>query len=95
MHYVSRQQMHALEYLVYHVHPFGYDQNSTEKLPRKLFLDEIISRSDVKSYAPEYYEHERFDDLDNFELEFKKIYFLEFTILKIQNDIEERTLWNK
>lgn len=53
--------MHLLEYLIYHVHPYGYDQNSTEQLPRKLYLDEIIARSDIKSFAPEYYEHEKFE----------------------------------
>lgn len=58
-HYVSERKNYLLEYLVYHVHPFGYEQNLTEALPRKLLLDEIITRSDAPSFAKEYREHER------------------------------------
>lgn len=67
MHYVNKNKNFLLEYLVYHVHPFGYEQNTTEVLPKKLSLDEIIERSDAKSYAPEYKEHERIHNIEESE----------------------------
>lgn len=60
VHYVTNKEIYLLEYLIYNVHPFGYDQNSTEVLPPKFSLPEVIARSDAKSFAKEYYEHERF-----------------------------------
>jgi hypothetical protein len=56
MHYVSGNEMHALEYYTYFVHPFGFDKNSTEVLPRKLSLDEIIAKSDLPGTGSHYFE---------------------------------------
>jgi hypothetical protein len=56
MHYVSGPQMHALEYYTYAVHPFGIDKNSTEVLPRKLTIDEIIARSNIPGTGSHYFD---------------------------------------
>jgi glycoprotein-N-acetylgalactosamine 3-beta-galactosyltransferase len=64
LHYVEANQMHELEYLIYHVHPFGLDKNSTEKLPRKLGLKEIIATSDTKGWGKEFFDHEPVHNLD-------------------------------
>lgn len=60
MHYVTETQKYLFEHLVYNVHPFGYEQNITETLPRKFSLDEVIARSDAKCFAPQYLEHEKY-----------------------------------
>jgi glycoprotein-N-acetylgalactosamine 3-beta-galactosyltransferase len=65
MHYVSVQEMHTLEYFVYHVHPFGMDKNSTETLPRKLSIDEIIAASDKKGFGREYTDHKPIHNFDS------------------------------
>ena len=64
-HYVRPVEMHALQYMIYDVHPFGLNKNLTEKLPRKLNLTEIVNASDVDSYSPNFRPHEHvhyFDD---------------------------------
>jgi glycoprotein-N-acetylgalactosamine 3-beta-galactosyltransferase len=58
-HYVSPLEMHMLEYLTYHVHPYGLQKNLTETLPRKLSIEELIKLSDEKSFAANYQEHKR------------------------------------
>jgi glycoprotein-N-acetylgalactosamine 3-beta-galactosyltransferase len=65
MHYVQPKQMHALEYFVYHVHPFGLDKNSTESLPRKLSLDEIVAASDKKGFGKLYTDHKPIHNFDS------------------------------
>jgi hypothetical protein len=60
--------MHELEYLIYHVHPLGLDKNSTEKLPRKLELREIIAASDIKGWGKEYVDHEPVHYLESSEV---------------------------
>lgn len=58
-HYTKPKEINLLEFLIYHVHPFGLEKNLTETLPRKLSLDEIIKDSDVGSiFSPNYKEHE-------------------------------------
>lgn len=57
MNYVKPSEMYALEYFVYQVHPFGIQKNLTEKLPRKLSIEEIIAASDVKGYGNMYTDH--------------------------------------
>lgn len=47
-HYVKPNQMYWLEYFIYHSHPFGIGKNSSETLPRKLALTEIIAGSDAR-----------------------------------------------
>jgi glycoprotein-N-acetylgalactosamine 3-beta-galactosyltransferase len=56
-HYISPKRMNFLEYLVYHVHPFGLKKNLTEKLPRKLTLKEMIKLSEAKTYSPNRINH--------------------------------------
>jgi glycoprotein-N-acetylgalactosamine 3-beta-galactosyltransferase len=67
LHYVDPEQMFRLEYLIYHVHPFGVDKNSTEKLPRKFSLKEIIAASDIKGWGKIYSDHEPVHHLDSSE----------------------------
>lgn len=71
MHYIAPPEMYYLEYLIYHVHPFGLEINVTESLPRKYSLREIIAASDSKSYAPNYEKHRKIHKLDKSE-KFKK-----------------------
>lgn len=55
MHYILAPEMHFLQSIVYHVHPFGLDKNSTEKLPQKLGFDEIVKAGEAESYLVEYF----------------------------------------
>lgn len=65
-HYVSPKEMYMMQFLIYQLHPFGYAKNLTEKFPRKLSLQEIISASDNKSiFASNYNEHESIHYIDD------------------------------
>lgn len=64
-HYTSPKEIHALQYLIYKVHPFGLRKNLTESLPRKLSINELIALSDEKSFAPFYREHVRIHHIDD------------------------------
>ena len=67
MHYVEPMELFVLEYFIYHVHPFGLEKNSTEKLPRKLAVSEIIAASDKKGWGSLYHDHEPVHNLDDSE----------------------------
>lgn len=56
LHYVSKREMYLQEYFAYKVHPFGLDKNTTEVLPRKLPLEEIIARSDIPGTGIHYFD---------------------------------------
>jgi hypothetical protein len=58
MHYVSPSEMYFLDYLIYHVHLFGLKLNSSETLPRKLSLKEILDASDVESDSINFRKHQ-------------------------------------
>lgn len=88
-HYVNEHQNVFLEYLVYQVHPFGYEQNNTEVLPSKLSLEAVIARSDAHSFAPEYREHKKYMKIFSIILNISFYFFLGLTILKKANDINE------
>jgi hypothetical protein len=47
--------MYLLDYFTYHVHPFGLDKNSTEVLPRKPTLDEVLARSNIPGTGSHYF----------------------------------------
>lgn len=64
MHYVTPKELYTLDYFIYNVHPFGLDKNSTETLPRKLSLDEIVAASDKKGYGKHFKDH---NPIHNFE----------------------------
>ena len=64
-HYTDPKEMHMLDYLIYHVHPFGLQKNLTETMPRKLSIEELIKLSDEKSFAKNYEEHERKHMIDD------------------------------
>ncbi|KAG5667438.1 hypothetical protein PVAND_015418 [Polypedilum vanderplanki] len=69
-HYVKPNEMHLLENLIYHVHPFGLEKNSSEELPKKLSMNEILKTSDVKSNSPNFIPHEiihNFDEDEKFD----------------------------
>ena len=67
MHYVNAKRMHALEYFVYYMHPFGLYKNLTETLPRKLSIKEIIAASDMRGFGLNYTEHDPVHNLDDSE----------------------------
>lgn len=67
-HYIKPAEMYFLEVLIYHVHPFGLHKNVSETLPKKLKLEEIISASDAKSSALNFYDHKDFHNLTSSEL---------------------------
>lgn len=50
-HYTKPRLMYLLEYFIYRNHPFGLEKNSSEALPRKLNLSEIIAASDARNPA--------------------------------------------
>lgn len=68
MHYVGPQELFSLEHLVYHVHPFGFDKNFTETLPKKLSLQQIIAASDIKGVGRLYTDHEPVHYLNSSEI---------------------------
>ncbi|KAG5674055.1 hypothetical protein PVAND_004044 [Polypedilum vanderplanki] len=57
-HYVEPEEQHLLEYLVYHVHPFGILKNFTEKIPEKVKMEEVLKKSDIISNSPQFVPHE-------------------------------------
>lgn len=70
LHYITPKEMYTLDYLIYNVHPFGTEKNSTELLPRKIPFNEILTKSDVDSNATEYHKNHlifhEFDDDEKF-----------------------------
>lgn len=63
-HYIKPKEMIFLEFLIYHLHPFGLEKNLTENLPKKLGLKEVIKEADVRSYSPNYKEHQTYHNID-------------------------------
>ena len=45
MHYITPNEMYSLDYLIYHVHPYGISKNKNDGIPDKLTLNEILERS--------------------------------------------------
>jgi glycoprotein-N-acetylgalactosamine 3-beta-galactosyltransferase len=72
MHYIYPTQLYVLDYMIYHVHPFGISKNVTEKLPRKLSIKEIIAASDIKGAGSAYVKHEPVHYFEKSELYRKK-----------------------
>ena len=68
-HYMEPQEIISMEYFFYHVHPFGVAKNITEKIGRKLKLDEIILASDKKVFAPNFIEHLDYHNFSSSEME--------------------------
>lgn len=66
-HYVDAPELYALDYFIYHVHPFGVDDHSNEILPTKLSLKEIIAASDKESVSPNFRKHKIYHDLESTE----------------------------
>lgn len=66
-HYIPPREMYALQYFIRHVHPFGLQQNVTEKIPPKLTLKEILRASDAESSSANFEKHSiqhHFDKLE-------------------------------
>jgi glycoprotein-N-acetylgalactosamine 3-beta-galactosyltransferase len=66
-HYVEPKEMFLMDYLIYRVHPYGFDKNLTETLQRKKSFEEILSASDIDSNATEYQKHEFYHNFEVFE----------------------------
>lgn len=66
-HYVTPREMYALEYFTRHVHPFGDETHSSETLPTKLKLDEIIRAADVESPSKGFRKHKFFHNIEDSE----------------------------
>lgn len=71
-HYIEPKEMYMLEYLINHVHPFGLNKLSAEKLPRKLKLKEILRASDMESSSIKFKKHQIYHDFDESEKYRKK-----------------------
>lgn len=71
-HHIYIKEMYALEYFIYHVHPFGLDDHSLESLPRKLTFNEIIAASDAPSLSSRFKVHDIYHQLDSSEVYWKK-----------------------
>jgi glycoprotein-N-acetylgalactosamine 3-beta-galactosyltransferase len=68
IHYIHPKQLFELDYMIYHVHPFGVRKNETEKLPRKLTIKEIIAASDIKGVGSSYKNHKPVHHFESSEL---------------------------
>jgi hypothetical protein len=67
-HKVMPDEMKLLEWLIYHVHPFGV-KGEVENMPKKLTLDEILRASDGVSDSVNFVPHEvdhRFESDEEF-----------------------------
>lgn len=58
MHYIDPKEMHLLDYLIYHVHPFGLEKNITECPPKRLKIQNIKAASKTESFR-RIYEREK------------------------------------
>lgn len=67
-HYIDPQTMLGYEYYVYHVHPFGLDDNSNEVVPKKIPLKEVIAASDIRSPSANFQNHTDYHDLEPSEM---------------------------
>lgn len=67
-HYIKPPELYYLEYLIYHVHPFGLVENFSRSFPRTLSLEEIVLASDVKSSAPNFIPHVDFHNMTSSEI---------------------------
>jgi glycoprotein-N-acetylgalactosamine 3-beta-galactosyltransferase len=65
MHYIVPREMFLLNYLIYHVHPFGLHKNDSLALPRKFSLEKIIKLSDIGSYSPNFQPHQFVHHMDD------------------------------
>lgn len=65
VHYIEPGEMNFLEFLIYNLHPFAIDKNSTETLPPKLTLNEVIEAANTKSSSPYYREHKFIHHMDD------------------------------
>lgn len=65
LHYIKPLEMHFLEFLIYHLHPFGLKKNVTETLPPKLTLNELIETANAKSFSPNYRAHKIIHYMDD------------------------------
>lgn len=66
-HYIPPHEMYLMEYLTRVVHPFGFDKNDKEQLPRKLRLKEILLKSDKESLSVKFKKHQVYHDFDESE----------------------------
>lgn len=66
-HYIPPSEMYLLDYLTRIVHPFGIDKSSSETLPKKLKLKEILYKSDVESKSVIYRKHNIYHEIEESE----------------------------
>jgi glycoprotein-N-acetylgalactosamine 3-beta-galactosyltransferase len=59
-HYIGPRELYALDYFIYNVHPFGIDDHSNEKFPKKFTLQEVINASDVHSPSSNFKVHQNY-----------------------------------
>ena len=70
-------EVYLLNYFTYSVHPFGIDKNTTEVLPRKPPLDEVIARSNIPGFGIHYFDIPDRAGITYLELEDSERYWLE------------------
>ena len=66
LHYIDPIEMYMLDYLIYHVKPYGVEQHD-DKIPPKYPLAEIIRRSNEKSSSKFYKKHTPIHDMEDSE----------------------------
>ena len=54
LHYITPNEMYMLDYLIYNVHPFGLEKNSTKLFNKKIPLEDIVKASDIDSKAADF-----------------------------------------
>lgn len=68
-HYIKNiREMYLLEYLSYQVHAFGISKSSSQTLPRKLTLHEILKDSDLESNSTLFKKHKVVHDMESSEI---------------------------
>lgn len=68
VHFIKNpRELSLLEYLIYHVHPFGVDKTSSDVRPRKLSLKEILEASDFGSNSRLYKKHKIIHEMESSE----------------------------
>lgn len=62
-------KLYAVEYFAYNVQIFGVDKYFTENLPKKLKLQEIIKKSDKKSFSKNFEDHLDYHNMTSSEID--------------------------
>lgn len=66
LHYIEPNEMYMLDYLIYKVHPFGIESNSSKLPINKIPLEKLIENSDIDSNAVDFQRnHQAYHEFDD------------------------------